>query len=108
MNYKEKAKSELIWAIAHGKQDAVKMFSIGRNIIKSLPASESVKSIIDDQDIYIQFNQANVQYIASLSTDNDLVFFNTKEDKIILNREEKIVSYLYDEKSGRIVFKVMD
>lgn len=107
MDYKIKAKEELLAAISSGKQDSVKIFSIGRNIIKSMPSKESVKSIITS-GLILSFNQHRVQYLGSLSTDNELVFFNIKEDRIVLNGEEKMVAYLYDEKTNTIVVKIMD
>lgn len=107
MNYKEKATQELLTALSSGKQDSVKMFSVGRNIMKSVPCNESVKSIITIE-LIMAFNQYKVQYIGSLSTDDELVFFNIKEDRITLKGEEKIVGYIYDETTNCIVVKIID
>lgn len=107
MNNKDKATQELLTAITTGKQDSVKMFSVGRNIMKSMPYEESVKSIIT-RDLILAFNQHKVQYIGTLSTENELVFFNIKEDRIVLNGVEKTVAYLYDATTNSIVVKIID
>ena len=104
---REKVIEELLPAISRGKQESVRIFSVGRNILKSLPQEESVKSIAD-ANLITAFNQQNVQHLGTLSTDDELVFFYMKEDKIKLNGIEKIVSYIYDQEHSCIVVKIID
>lgn len=75
--------------------------------MKSIPNSDSVKAIIDS-NLIMAFNQLKVQHIGSLSTDNELVFLNNKEDKIVLNGELKTIAYLYEEKIKGIVVRIID
>lgn len=107
MQNKEKVIEELLLAISRGKQESVRIFSVGRNILKSLPQEESEKSIVD-ANLINAFNEHNVQHLGTLSTDDELVFFYMKEDKVILNGIEKIVSYIYDQKHSCIVVKIID
>lgn len=75
--YYESCYNELILALQNNnKRPDNHFFSIGRDIIHSLPQQNSLKEFVNSIPSYQQiFKKQNTLYLSSLSSDDRLVFF---------------------------------
>lgn len=85
-----------------------RLFAVGRSCVPALDAAESMQDIVAVMpNSILQFAQENVQYLDSISSANELAFFDITPDETVIAGVKHTAHYKYDQLTGTIIITII-